>query len=166
MFSEGEAHTMATGIVVRFDGDRGYGFIEPDDGGEDVFLHASVLDDDVKSLMRIGKRVQFDAVGGERGRKAFDVRVLDIPLPAPRTVPADPPAAAPLVPAQAPAAKQAPQPEPEPAEDTCDVLTAREFTNEITERLLETVPSLTGEQIVAIRNTFVALADEHGWIEE
>lgn len=153
---------MATGIVVRFDGERGYGFIEPDDGGEDVFLHASVLDDGVKPLMRIGKRVQFQTVGGERGPKAFDVRVLDTPA-APRGASAGLTAAPHAAPAQVPAPGAVPSPRPA-AE--ARVPTAREFTAEITERLLEHVPSLNGEQIVAIRTALVAFAGERGWIEE
>ena len=41
-----DAGMMLTGKVIRFDDVRGYGFIAPDGGGEDVFVHANVLGDD------------------------------------------------------------------------------------------------------------------------
>lgn len=60
---------MLTGKVVRFDEVRGYGFIAPDGGGEDVFVHANVLGDD-KYVFGPGLRVEFEVSDGDRGPKA------------------------------------------------------------------------------------------------
>lgn len=65
-----------TGKLVRFDDVRGYGFVAPDTGGEDLFLHVNDLQFD-KRLLQIGKRVQFVTEEGERGLKASRVRILD-----------------------------------------------------------------------------------------
>ncbi|GII92806.1 cold-shock protein [Sinosporangium siamense] len=139
---------MATGVVVRFDGDRGYGFIEPDDGGEDVFIHASALEEEVKSHLRIGKRVHFKTLEGERGRKAFDVQIIngDIPEKIATSTPSSTRSIS-------------------ERDDTCDVLTAQEFQHEVTELILEVVPELTGAQIVAVRRSLSKFAEEHGWVD-
>lgn len=47
----------------------------------------------------------------------------------------------------------------------CDVLSVKEYTREVTEVLLDGVPSLTGEQIVAVRRAMVNVAKRHGWTE-
>src|SRR5438067_13943591 len=78
MVGEGEA-AVQTGKVVRFDEGRGYGFIAPDDGGEDVFVHANELTDRGVRVS-VGTRVRFKVLGGERGLKAYDVELLDHPV--------------------------------------------------------------------------------------
>jgi cold shock protein len=65
-----------TGRVVRFDEERGFGFISPDGGGEDVFVHVNGLTGG-KQTLSVGTRVTYDVVAGERGLKACDVRVID-----------------------------------------------------------------------------------------
>jgi cold shock CspA family protein len=60
---------LATGRVLQFDQERGYGFIGADDGGEDVFLHASVLDGESYDLSP-GVRIEFKVMAEDRGRKA------------------------------------------------------------------------------------------------
>ncbi|GAB3888890.1 hypothetical protein GCM10029964_057330 [Kibdelosporangium lantanae] len=67
---------MVSGKVLRFDDVRGYGFIAPDDGGEDVFMHANDLRDE-KFLFTPGTTVEFDVVEGDRGLKASSVRVVE-----------------------------------------------------------------------------------------
>jgi CspA family cold shock protein len=69
---------MAGGTVRWFDPDKGFGFIEPDDGGDDVFVHFSALEDDggYRELAE-GQRVTFDRTTGERGISASRVRRLD-----------------------------------------------------------------------------------------
>jgi cold shock protein len=87
---------MLTGKVIRFDEVRGYGFIAPDGGGEDVFVHANVLGDD-KYVFGPGLRVEFEATDGDRGPKAHTVYLL--PDRGPTLTPA--PAARPVIPPDA-----------------------------------------------------------------
>lgn len=72
---------MALGTVVRFDEVKGYGFITPDDGGDDVFVHANELSNRDAGIT-CGTRVQFGVLDGGRGLKAYDVRVIDRTEPA------------------------------------------------------------------------------------
>ena len=65
---------MVAGRVVRFDSQRGYGFIAPDDGGEDVFLHVNDMLMP-ESQVRRGIVVEFEIEDGERGPKASGVRL-------------------------------------------------------------------------------------------
>jgi CspA family cold shock protein len=66
-----------TGIVEFFKDDKGYGFIRPDGGGKDVFVHHSVIQmDGFKSLKR-GDRVEFEILEDPKGPRATDVRRLD-----------------------------------------------------------------------------------------
>ena len=64
------------GKVSWFDEERGFGFLLPDDGGVDVFVHVSQLADGAASLTP-GERVAFTRSDGERGPQAGDVRCLD-----------------------------------------------------------------------------------------
>ncbi|OXM66582.1 MULTISPECIES: cold-shock protein [Amycolatopsis] len=66
---------MVRGKVVRFDEMRGYGFVTPEGGGEDVFMHVNDLDVD-KRLITPGVVVEFTVEDGERGLKASDVRLV------------------------------------------------------------------------------------------
>jgi cold shock CspA family protein len=134
------------GKVVRFDEIRGYGFISPESGGGDIFLHANDLEID-KRLVRPGARVEFEVEEGERGKFATAVR-----LTAPATD-------------NMPFAAASPINGMADGEELSDVLTSAEFNHEITETLLQTVPSLTGEQLLRIRHAFEAVARHHGWLE-
>lgn len=64
----------ADGTVSWFDEDKGFGFIAPDSGGPDVFVHARALPDDLP-VLDDGDRVIFDVVDSERGPQARDVRL-------------------------------------------------------------------------------------------
>jgi len=64
---------MATGRVKWFDDRKGYGFIEQEDGGQDVFVHFSALQGDGYKTLDEGQQVQFDIVTGEKGPQAANV---------------------------------------------------------------------------------------------
>ena len=51
---------MATGTVKWFNGQKGYGFIQPDDGGQDVFVHISAVERAGLSGLNDGQKVSFD----------------------------------------------------------------------------------------------------------
>ena len=67
---------MATGKLLQFDHVRGYGFVAAEDGGEDIFLHASVFDEDPE-MLRPGMRVEFEIMNSDRGRKAFAAHLIE-----------------------------------------------------------------------------------------
>jgi len=65
---------MADGIVKWFNDEKGYGFITPDDGSKDLFVHYSnITGDGFKSLSE-GQKVTFEAAEGRKGPEATDVR--------------------------------------------------------------------------------------------
>jgi cold shock protein len=69
--------TVATGVVVRFDAKRGYGFINPDDGGADVFVHQNNIVMEGFRYLRVGEHVNYELEVGEKGMKAVSVNLLD-----------------------------------------------------------------------------------------
>jgi cold shock protein len=156
---------MLTGKVVRFDEVRGYGFIAPDGGGEDVFVHANVLGNE-KYVFGPGLRVGFEASDGDRGPKAHAVRLLS-GAPAPALVLSPQAQAAPPVSGPAaPEARAVPPALPDTAEELCDVFTTRALSQEITEILLSSAPAVTAAQLVDIRGALIAFGRQHGWIED
>ena len=64
---------MPNGTVMFFNGDKGYGFIQPEDGSKDVFVHYSNVSDSVN--LDEGMRVTFEMGEGRKGPEATDVRL-------------------------------------------------------------------------------------------
>lgn len=65
------------GTVKWFDPDLGYGFIEPDGGGDDIFVHFSALQVTGYKTVDDGARVRFSIVQGDRGPQAADVHIVE-----------------------------------------------------------------------------------------
>jgi CspA family cold shock protein len=62
--------TMAKGTVKWFNTEKGYGFIAPEDGGKDVFVHISAVERAGLKRLDDGQEVTFDLEDGRDGRKA------------------------------------------------------------------------------------------------
>ena len=71
---EGGPTYAINGTVKWFDQVRGFGFVTPDDGGQDVFLHSSVLQRAGKQDVQQGEKVALDVKDGQRGRQAVTIK--------------------------------------------------------------------------------------------
>jgi CspA family cold shock protein len=67
---------MATGTVKWFNRKRGFGFIEPDDGGDDAFVHISAIKKAGLKTLVDGQRIKFDMAPLPDGRQAADNLVV------------------------------------------------------------------------------------------
>ena len=61
---------MANGTVKWFNGQKGYGFIQPEEGGNDVFVHISAVERAGLSTLREGQKVAFEMERGRNGKLA------------------------------------------------------------------------------------------------
>ncbi len=61
---------MAAGRVKWFNVNKGYGFIEPEDGTKDVFVHISAVEQAGLTTLQEGQRVEFEIVPGRDGRQS------------------------------------------------------------------------------------------------
>ena len=65
---------MATGTVKWFNDAKGYGFITPDDGGEDLFAHFSAINNQGFKTLRETQRVIYEVITGPKGKQASNIR--------------------------------------------------------------------------------------------
>ncbi|MBV9313725.1 MAG: cold shock domain-containing protein [Pseudonocardia sp.] len=138
---------MVTGKVLRYDHARGYGFVAPEIGGDDVFIHVNDFEFD-KALVGPGARLEFEIEESGRGLKASNIQLVE------------------RAPASVPRASLPMEPHVRAVDDgLCDVLTAKEFTEEVTECLLTAAPTMQASEIMNVRQHLVRMAHGHGWIE-
>ena len=154
---------MATGRVIRYDESKGYGFIAPSNGGEDVFVHANEVTD---RGLRIspGMQVEFSVIDTDRGFKAYDLRVTD-ESSTPTAVLAAVSVAATASALAGDGAVEAKAAQQGDEDDMLDVLSEPEFAVQITELLLANGPGLTGAAILDLRTALTQFARKNGWIE-
>nr|WP_206442688.1 cold shock domain-containing protein [Streptomyces boncukensis] len=134
-----------TGKVLQFDEVRGYGFIQPKGGGEDVFMHANDLLDE-KYLFQAGSEVEFSMEMGDKGPKASEIRLIHQPPSEGRF-------------------SRSLRPAPVSAEPgDAEAQSAEELRDDLTSALVEGADSLTGAQIKEVRECVIALARQRGWV--
>lgn len=78
---------MGLGIVKWFNDAKGFGFIEPEGGGEDVFAHFSAIQMDGFRTLKQGSRVHYELVQGPKGNMAQNIRSAADGTPTPIPVP-------------------------------------------------------------------------------
>jgi len=67
---------MPEGVVKWFSQEKGYGFITPDDGGKDLFVHFSEIQGSGFRNLEEGQRVSFESQEGQKGPQASNVAAL------------------------------------------------------------------------------------------
>ncbi|MBI10838.1 MAG: cold-shock protein [Rhodospirillaceae bacterium] len=63
---------MASGTVKWFNPQKGFGFIEPSDGGKDAFVHISAVEQAGMSTLREGQKIEYELVPGRNGRSSAE----------------------------------------------------------------------------------------------
>ena len=74
--AEARGMFMATGTVKWFNAGKGYGFITPTDGGDDVFAHFSAIEMDGYKTLKEGQQVEYEVQEGPKGPQASRIRAL------------------------------------------------------------------------------------------
>jgi len=77
--ADGDQEMRVTGTVKFFNSEKGFGFITPDEGGKDVFVHISAVEQSGMQGLQDGQRVSFDTEPDKRGKgpKAIDLQTED-----------------------------------------------------------------------------------------
>ncbi|MBD0704688.1 cold-shock protein [Pseudomonas sp. Fig-3] len=65
---------MSNGTVKWFNDEKGYGFITPDDGGDDLFVHFKAIKGDGFKTLKEGQKVTYEAAKGQKGMQADNVQ--------------------------------------------------------------------------------------------
>jgi CspA family cold shock protein len=73
----GGAGIMATGTVKWFNNAKGYGFVTPDEGEQDVFIHFSAIEMDGYKTLKEGQKIQFEINEGPKGLHAANVQMVE-----------------------------------------------------------------------------------------
>nr|WP_212763120.1 cold shock domain-containing protein [Gordonia araii] len=154
-----------SGKIVHFDTNKGFGFLAPDEGGADVFIHINDLDID-ESQLKPGALVEFDIEDTDRGAKATNVVITQ-----------EAPAGGFDADARAerraehrrddnhrPGRRAERGDRPRRSRGGQGSMDAASFTEEITELLLDSSGTLTAAQIVAIRQRVTDFAVDRGWV--
>lgn len=69
---------MTTGLVKWFDGQGGFGFIQPDDGSKDAFVHISAIEQAGLSTLHEGQKISYELIPGKNGKSAASkIAVID-----------------------------------------------------------------------------------------
>jgi CspA family cold shock protein len=68
---------MARGTVKWFSEDKGYGFVAPDEGGEDLFVHYSAIEGEGYRSLEKGEKVSYEPTRGRKGEQAENVRRVE-----------------------------------------------------------------------------------------
>jgi CspA family cold shock protein len=68
---------MATGTVKWFNADKGYGFISPAEGGDDVFVHFSAITGEGYRSLNEGAKVEYEVEQGPKGLQATNVTIVE-----------------------------------------------------------------------------------------
>jgi len=68
---------MAIGTVKWFNDSKGFGFITPENGGDDLFAHFSAIQGQGFKTLKEGQRVSFDIATGPKGQQASNIRAAD-----------------------------------------------------------------------------------------
>ncbi|PSL51633.1 putative cold-shock DNA-binding protein [Saccharothrix carnea] len=138
---------VVKGKVVRFDEVRGYGFVSPEEGGEDVFIHVNDIDFD-KRLMAPGALVEFLVEMGDRGPKASRVSLVREAS------------------VRSGASSYHSGDDVNGNDMFCEVVSTKRYLQEVTETLLAAAPGMTAEQILNVRKNLVGMARKYNWIED